>query len=50
MTAPAQQTAVDLQRQREVVAVLRTFLPDTAVLFAQEDVKPYECDGLGSHP
>jgi len=46
MTAPADQIAIDLERQREVVAVLRTFLPEASVLFTQEDVKPYECDGL----
>jgi len=49
MTALAEQVAVDLERQRDVVAVLRAFLPDTAVLFAQEDVKPYECDGLTAY-
>jgi len=46
MTAPAEHIGVDLERQREVVSVLRGFLPETAVLFAHEDVKPYECDGL----
>ena len=49
MTAPIEQIAVDLERQREVVAVLRTFLPEASVLFAQEDVKPYECDGLTAY-
>jgi glycolate oxidase len=49
MTAPAEQMAVDLERQREVVTVLRNFLPETAVLFAHEDVKPYECDGLTAY-
>jgi glycolate oxidase len=37
---------VDLERQRTVVARLRTFLPDHCVLFRDEDTRPYECDGL----
>lgn len=49
MTAAVEQVAVDLKRQQEVVSVLRTFLPEPAVLFAQEDVKPYECDGLTAY-
>jgi len=49
MTAVVEQVAVDLARQREVVAALRGFLPGTAVLFDGEDVKPYECDGLSAY-
>jgi glycolate oxidase len=49
MTAVAEQVAVDLVRQREVVAALRAFLPEPAVLFDHEDVKPYECDGLSAY-
>jgi glycolate oxidase len=46
MTAVAEQIAVDFARQRRVVAELRRFLPEPAILFDHEDVKPYECDGL----
>lgn len=49
MTAPIEQIAIDLERQRAVVPALRAFLPEAAVLFAQEDVKPYECDGLTAY-
>ncbi len=49
MTAIAEQAAIDFVRQREVAAALRAFLPATAVLFEQEDVKPYECDGLSAY-
>jgi len=49
MSAVAEQVAVDLARQRRVVAELRRFLPGTAVLFEHEDVKPYECDGLSAY-
>jgi glycolate oxidase len=38
--------AVDLERQRRVVAALRPLLPLHALLFREEDTKPYECDGL----
>ena len=37
---------VDLQRQREVVAALKAFLPEHCVLWREEDTRPYECDGL----
>jgi glycolate oxidase len=37
---------VDLERQRAVVAQLRTFLPEHCVLWREEDTRPYECDGL----
>ena len=49
MTAIAEQAAIDLVRQREVADALRAFLPESAVLFEQEDVKPYECDGLSAY-
>ncbi len=38
--------AVDPERQREVVQRLRAVLPEHCVLFRDEDVRPYECDGL----
>src|SRR5215471_3426043 len=49
MTAVAEQTAVDVARQREVVAALRAFLPPAVVLWEAEDVTPYECDGLSAY-
>jgi glycolate oxidase len=49
MTAVAEQTPVDVARQREVAAALRAFLPATAVLWETEDVRPYECDGLSAY-
>ena len=36
-------------RQREVAEALRAFLPARAVLFAEEDTRPYECDGLTAY-
>jgi glycolate oxidase len=38
--------AVDVARQRAVVAALRGFLPDHCILWRDEDTRPYECDGL----
>jgi glycolate oxidase len=49
MPAVLEQSPVDRTRQREVVAALRAFLPESAVLFDLEDVKPYECDGLSAY-
>jgi glycolate oxidase len=37
---------IDVERQRAVVARLRTFLPEHCVLWRDEDTRPYECDGL----
>ena len=37
---------VDPLRQRDVVARLRTMLPEHCVLSREEDTRPYECDGL----
>ncbi len=36
-------------RQREVAVALRAFLPQRAVLFEEEDTRPYECDGLTAY-
>ena len=36
-------------RQREVADALRAFLPARAVLFEEEDTRPYECDGLSAY-
>jgi glycolate oxidase len=38
--------AVDLERQRAVVAALKDFLPEHCILWREEDTRPYECDGL----
>jgi len=49
MVAAAAPVAVDLDRQRAVVAALRAVLPGTSLLYDEEDVKPYECDGLTAY-
>ncbi len=49
MTAPVEAAPVDLARQHAVANALRAFLPPASVLFAPEDVKPYECDGLSAY-
>ncbi|MFL6715376.1 MAG: FAD-linked oxidase C-terminal domain-containing protein [Burkholderiaceae bacterium] len=36
-------------RQREVVDALNAVLPPGAVLFNEEDTRPYECDGLAAY-
>jgi glycolate dehydrogenase FAD-linked subunit len=36
-------------RQHEVAAALRAFLPAHAVLYEEEDTRPYECDGLTAY-
>ena len=36
-------------RQHEVVDALRAVLPKGAVLFNEEDTRPYECDGLAAY-
>jgi glycolate oxidase len=36
-------------KQRQVAAALRAFLPERAVLFDEEDTRPYECDGLTAY-
>jgi glycolate oxidase len=48
MSALAPPMPVDHARQQEVAAALRAVLPEAAVLFDAEDVKPYECDGLSA--
>ncbi len=40
---------VDIERQRAAVAALRAFLPERAVLWHEEDTRPYECDGLTAY-
>ncbi|MFC3106845.1 FAD-linked oxidase C-terminal domain-containing protein [Undibacterium arcticum] len=41
--------ALILPRQRKVVSALRALLPAYAVLFNEEDTRPYECDGLAAY-
>jgi glycolate oxidase len=36
-------------RRKEVAEALRAFLPARAVLFEEEDTRPYECDGLTAY-
>ena len=40
---------IDASRQADVVRRLREFLPESAVLFEDEDTRPYECDGLTAY-
>lgn len=49
MSAVAETLPIDFTRQRQVADALRAFLPESAVLFEKEDVKPYECDGLSAY-
>ncbi|NEX61450.1 FAD-linked oxidase C-terminal domain-containing protein [Noviherbaspirillum galbum] len=49
MNAPANVPTFTLERQRQVVAALRPLLPEGAVLFNEEDTRPYECDGLAAY-
>ncbi|KAF3997379.1 FAD-linked oxidase C-terminal domain-containing protein [Glaciimonas immobilis] len=37
------------ERQRQVAAALRALIPAHAVLFNEEDTRPYECDGLAAY-
>ena len=48
---PHEQVSIAAQRarQREVVAALRAFLPARAVLWQEEDTRPWECDGLTAY-
>ena len=41
--------AVSVSRQHDVARALRAFLPARAVLFEEEDTRPYECDGLTAY-
>jgi glycolate dehydrogenase FAD-linked subunit len=40
---------LDPLRQAAAVKALRTILPAEAVLYQEEDTKPYECDGLSAY-
>ena len=39
----------DAARQAAVARALRAFLPARAVLWQEEDTRPYECDGLTAY-
>jgi glycolate oxidase len=41
--------ALSVARQTEVARALREFLPARAVLWEEEDTRPYECDGLTAY-
>ena len=41
--------ALSLSRRHDVARALRAFLPQRAVLFEEEDTRPYECDGLTAY-
>ena len=41
--------SLPLSRRHEVARALREFLPARAVLFDEEDTRPYECDGLTAY-
>ena len=47
--APQTEVRIDPARQREVAAALREFMPEHAILFHDEDTRPYECDGLSAY-
>jgi glycolate oxidase len=40
---------MNLARQRASAQALRAFLPERAVLWQEEDTRPYECDGLTAY-
>ena len=40
---------IDRDRQAAVARALRAFLPERAVLWQEEDTRPYECDGLTAY-
>ncbi len=48
MTQP-QRASVPESEKHSLVAALRTFLPPESVLHAEEDLRPYECDGLSAY-
>jgi glycolate oxidase len=41
--------ALSVERQAQVARALREFLPARAVLWEEEDTRPYECDGLTAY-
>jgi glycolate oxidase len=49
MTAATPQPAFRAERQQAVASALRAVLPADSVLWALEDTRPYECDGLSAY-
>ena len=49
MNSPVESQAAPAARQRQVATALRAVLPPQAVLFNEEDTRPYECDGLAAY-
>jgi glycolate oxidase len=43
------QPLINAERQRAVVAALRSALPEHCILSDAEDTRPYECDGLSAY-
>jgi glycolate oxidase len=43
------QPLINAERQRAVVAALRSVLPEHCILSDAEDTRPYECDGLSAY-
>jgi glycolate oxidase len=43
------ETLLPAAEHAALVAALRSFLPEDSVLFALEDLTPYECDGLSAY-
>lgn len=48
-TSSTAESAFTPARQQQVVAALRTLLPAHALLYNDEDTRPYECDGLAAY-
>ncbi len=45
----AADTETFIKERRVLVGELRAVLPERAVLFSEEDTRPYECDGLAAY-
>ncbi len=43
---PGRDAPIDRERQRRAIAALRAVLPESCLLYREEDTRPYECDGL----
>ncbi len=49
MNTAAERPRIFVNQQAAVVAALRGLLPDAAILWAEEDTRPFECDGLSAY-
>jgi len=47
--AASAQSAIAPDQRAALVRALRSFLPETSVLAEEEDLRPYECDGLSAY-